>query len=794
MLCSRGTGASPVRCTRECTGEAPVPRVALIVCPMMHFGSSPLTVDATWALWSTLALAGMAVLMALLRRPVAPRGTFILCGTGLLLFALASANPVWHRPAPREVAVMVDLSPSTRTARYRDRATLERRIAELLRDTPYRIQYFADGTHPVDANGPQLPDLPADRTTYHPPAAAAVLLFSDCRFALPEQSPPTYVCIDIGLDDPPDAAVTNMEVRGTEAAVSLRNGGDPRRLTLTGTNPANPTTLPTGSLVITRPLARGASQIAGELSPGDPWPENDALTTVVPPPQKLERWWVGKSSPAGDWRGMRPGELPTEANAYLGAAGIVLDNVAGSDLNDLQQQRLQQYVRELGGGLLILGGDRAFAAGGYEGTALDALSPLASSPPIPTNHWVLLADGSGSMSEAVPGGTKWQSATGAIAQVLPHLPPQDVASVGSFAESLQWWVEAKPVWEAIKRPIPPPSAYPHGPTNLQPALEAIARSTDGKMPVQLLVLSDFETQITGEPRLAELLKSKNIHLHLLAIGEGTALPALRQVAAATGGRAIAQLDPSRWAAAVRELARAAGNAQVQHAPVTVTFEGAAGGMPERSIDLWNRTWMKPGTSKLADARAGSESAPMAASWNAGEGRVLAVAFAPDSSAVERLSALVAQPPRDPRFHISWETGPLLRVTVDAVSGREYLNGRNLSLELGGSRRSIPQTGPGRYELSVDAPRSAGVATVRVGDHVLDRFAVAGRYAPEFDAIGNDLAAMRELARRSGGAMVPPDQAKPLDIRWPVRAVSLMSALAIAGAAFVGMGLLWWQRG
>lgn len=764
---------------------------------MTHLASLPLTFDATWALGTVLGLTAITALVAFLRRPTAPRGTFILCAAGLILFALASANPIWRRAATQEVAVMVDLSPSTRTARYRDRAVLERRIGELLRDTHYRIHYFADGTHPVDAAGPRLPDLPADRTRYEPPAAAAVLLFSDCRFALPEESPPTYVCVDVGLDDPPDAAIANLEIRGTEAAVSLRNGGNARRLTLSGTSPATPTTLPSGSLVITRPLANGASQVAAELTPGDPWPENDALVAVVPPPAKLERWWVGRAGagPGAGWRVMNPGELPTEPNAFLSAAVIVLDNVAASDLSDAQQQRLQQYVRDLGGGLLILGGDRAFAAGGYVGTPIDALSPLASSPPAPTNHWVLLADASGSMSEAVPGGTKWSSATGAIAQVLPHLPPQDVASVGSFAESLQWWIEAKPVREAAKQPIPPGNAYPHGPTNLQPALEAIARSADGKMPVQLLVLSDFETQISGAPRLADLLKSKNIHLHLLAIGEGNALPTLRQVVAATGGRVLTELDPARWSAAVRELARAAGNPQVQRTPVTVTFESPVLGIPPQSAGLWNRTWMKQGASKLAEAREGTaEPVPMAARWNAGEGRVLAAAFAPDAGVIERLASLVARPPRDPRFHVTWETGPRLRVTIDAVAGRLYLNGQNLSLELNASRHPIPQTGPGRYELTIQAPRSPAIATVRAGDQVLDQFAVAGRYAPEFDEIGNDLAAMRELARRSGGAVVPPDQAKPLDVHWPVREVSLTSLLAIAGAACVVAGLLWWQRG
>jgi hypothetical protein len=596
--------------------------------------------------------------------------------------------------------------------------------------------------------------------------------------------------VDIGLDDPEDAAVTNLAIRGNEAAVSLRNSGAPRQVAIEGTAPA-PTTLPAGSLVIDRPVAIGSSQVSAELSPGDAWPENDALRTIVPPPEQLERWWVGTSSPGNGWRAIDPHALPTDAGEYLAAGTIVLDNVAASDVSELQQQRLQQYVRDLGGGLLILGGDHAFAAGGYEGTLLDALSPLASHPPLPTNHWVLLADASGSMSEAVAGGTRWKYVTDAIVGALPRLPPDDVASVGSFAETLQWWLEGKSVREASATPLPPANAYPHGPTNLQPALENIAKSVDGKMPVQLLVLSDFDTQISESRQLAELLKSKQIHLHLLAIGEGTALPALRQVAAATGGSVLRQLDPARWAAATRELARAAGSKLLRHEPLRIAF--ADGGIGTQRADLWNRVWLKPGSTPLANGKSGDETIPMAAEWNAGEGRVLGAAFSPSPSLDEILAHRIARPPRDPRFHVTWENGSVLRVVVDAIDAGKYLNGQQLALEIGSSTRAVPQTGPGKYELAVDAPRSPTVVTLRANGRTLDRIAVAGRYAPEFDAVGNDLAAMREVAGRSGGAVVPPAQGKPIEIHWPSRSVSLVPELSTLGALCIVASLITWRR-
>ena len=52
---------------------------------------------------------------------------------------------------------------------------------------------------------------------------------------------------------------------------------------------------------------------------------------------------------------------------------------------------------------------------------------------------------------------------------------------------------------------------------------------------------------------------------------------------------------------------------------------------------------------------------------------------------------------------------------------------------------------------------------------MDRIAVAGRYAPEFDAIGNDRSAMNQLARRTGGAVIDPAQTSPSSFIGPLGA-------------------------
>ena len=75
---------------------------------------------------------------------------------------------------------------------------------------------------------------------------------------------------------------------------------------------------------------------------------------------------------------------------------------------------------------------------------------------------------------------------------------------------------------------------------------------------------------------------------------------------------------------------------------------------------------------------------------------------------------------------------------------------------------------------------------------MERVAVAGRFPPEFDAVGNDRRAMRELAERTGGAVVEPSQTGPLRLPPGTRDVPLTSPLAVAAATLIALGLIWWR--
>jgi len=748
------------------------------------------------------------VVMTLIRHADAPKFTRALGVAALALFALAAGGLTWHRPSAREVAVMVDLSPSTRTASYRDRLTLRRRIDRLLAGTPYRLIYFSE-RQSTDPGGDPLPDVTGERTVFSPPPdAPAILLFSDARFVLTASAPPTYVVADPTLDNPADAAVNRLEIRGGELVASVTRSAvsAPRRLELRGTEPPDSTDLPAGAIAVARPLAPDAPAAAAEISPGDSWLENDALSIQLPPPRTAQRWWVGAGPPPdGSWRVIPPAALPSDPAAYLAPAVIAVANLPADAIAPDRRQRLEQYVRDLKGSVLILGGDHAFAAGAYSGSTLDALSPLASDPPQPTTHWLLVADSSGSMAEdadAQPGGpSRWDLAASAIVRALPRLPPDDLVSVGDFSAGLRWWTAGKLVREAARQPLPPPDVRPRGPTNLEPALLRLAEQSDAALPKELLLLTDADTQIDAPAALAARLGAKKIRLHLLAIGQGRGLGQLRSVVAGTGGTILAESDPARWAAGIQKLTRAAMPDRLRRATADLRFLPPLDSLGHRRVDRWNRTWLKDGAELLADAADPplADRVPMAARWQAGTGRVLAAAFTPAPGEITAMANLIAEPPRDPRFQVNWSTATDLRITIDAADNGKYLNDQPLTVELrpaddsSAESHTVPQAAPGRYELSLPPPRRPTFATVRADERIIDRRALAGRYPPEFDAIGNDYDAMRRLAETTGGRIIHPDETEPIRFPWPRRDIGLTPYLSITGAGLLAVALVWWKK-
>lgn len=760
------------------------------------------TLDRPWLFMFACAIGLLAAVIAIIRRPAIHILSSALSAVSLILFALAAGGLTWHRPASTDVAVMVDLSASTRGADYRNRDTLNKRIHELLGSTPYHIIYFSDHNTADVPNTPALPDLTGDKTLFAPPAAIAIVLFSDGRFDLPAAAAPIYAITDPALDQPQDASVARLQTRQNQLAISIHHTGAPRRLTL-GSASTQPITIDSGAITLSRPINNDATTATAQLNKGDLWPENDGLSLALAPPMRTQRWYVSNGqAPAGDWRLLRPADpILSDAAQYLSPSVIVLDNLPASDLSGAQQIALEQYIRDLGGALIIAGGDRAFSQGFYSGSTLEVLSPLASSPPAPAVQWLLLADSSGSMSETVGNTTRWRLAASAIASLLPNLPPDDPVSVGSFAADLTWWSSGKSARDTAALSFPPPTVAPSGPTNLAAALDRIARETTTTLQSQLLVVSDADTTIDNPSELSQRLKAKNIRLHVLAIGDGSGLKTLQDMTTATGGTLRRQLDPNKWGAEVQKLLAAAWPKRLIQSPAPATFTGDLATLPPRPISPWNRTWLKKSASILAQSNYENESIPLAARWTSGSGEVVAFGFTPRTAELDSIAKKIAKLPRDPRFTVTWDPGPNLTVRIDAAQAGNYLNVLPLRLELTDAddtqkveSHEIPQIAPGRYELSLPAPRRRTFATLLHQKEIIDRISVAARYAPEFDQIGNDYDALQTLAQRTGGKVIDRTWTHPIEFQFPRRELPLSPWLALTGAILLALGLVRWRWG
>ncbi len=764
-----------------------------------------------WRRWFHTSAIGWALMLA-----------------GMLLVAGAMGGVVWRATTAGKMVVMVDLSPSTRSAVYRNGAALRQRINMLVGAHPHSILFFAghnQGTTSIPDG--QLADMPSRQTVYDPPEdASRVLLFSDARFRMPAVAPPTYIVVDPGMESPSDGAVERIDASEDGVVRSvIRNNDQPRVMTIgvegrmfertvsegvfqfvdggedeggTSNSRSTEATPPGNNIVVTLMPPRTHSARGSDL-----WPENDRLESPIPPAEVAERWWISADAarhPPG-WVVMSPSQLPTEAAAYLNAGVIVLDNIPADAIGATRTDRLTQYVRDLGGSLLILGGDHAFGAGGYDRTALGDLSPLASQPPTPAMRWFLLVDSSGSMSASVSasGGTRWNAAATAMTSLLATLPPHDLVSMGNFAQSIRWWTTNQPIADIVPGALPPADVQPGGPTNLQAALQQVITQAPSEQTTQLMLITDGEAPLASTSQLIADMRRKKIRLSILAIGSGEAIPALRAIASATGGMTRTELDASQWASAARNLARAGVPSHLVHEDIEVRFEKGAASLASLKVPAWNRTWAKANATPWASGGDANDALVLGTHWRVGAGQVTAFGFSPDEVLANELAGLVRTPARDPRLKVEWTIGSTVGVSVRGIANGRFVNGLALSLDLQAmadapsdgrpTGMALKQTAPGEYDVRFDAPERDTLATVRLGHATVDRRVIPARYPREYDRIGNDHAAMSTLAGQTGGRVIGVREISPLDPPLRHHRIGLDAWLAALGALSLAGGTL-----
>ena len=73
-------------------------------------------------------------------------------------------------------------------------------------------------------------------------------------------------------------------------------------------------------------------------------------------------------------------EIPTELVTLQHNDVLILSNISIDSLSSEQLAVIEAYVRDIGHGLVVIGGDRAFGPGGYMDTALERVLPVKMTP------------------------------------------------------------------------------------------------------------------------------------------------------------------------------------------------------------------------------------------------------------------------------------------------------------------------------------------------------------------------------------------------------------------------------
>ncbi len=249
-------------------------------------------------------------------------------------------------------------------------------------------------------------------------------------------------------------------------------------------------------------------------------------------------------------------EFPTDLVSLQNSDAIILSNVPADELSVLQMEHIESYVRDLGKGLVVIGGDRAFGRGGYHDTPLEQVLPLEMTPRQKKESLALMlvVDVSGSMANYIGPDQKIQLALEGVRASIRVLDDEDRVGVIAFAARIRLDHPPTTAHEEILREVG--KLRPGSGTKMYPALEKAyeqLQTVDAKQK-HILLLSDGKSEGDFIP-LAKRIAAEKMTLSTIAIGDSDRA-LMKTIAEAGGGgyrdvRNIAEL-PKIMADEVRQ--------------------------------------------------------------------------------------------------------------------------------------------------------------------------------------------------------------------------------------------------
>lgn len=478
-------------------------------------------------------------------------------------------------------------------------------------------------------------------------------------------------------------------------------------------------------------------------------------------------------------------QVPADAAGFALYDLVVLSDISAVDLAPTQIDALASYVRDLGGGLLLMGGDRSLGPGGYGKTSLEEVSPVSFDVKQERKRAslaeVIVVDYSGSMGAAVGSRTKLDLANEAAVRSMELLGAGDRLGVMHVDTNVQWTIplsEVKDREQMAKtvRAVGVGGGGIYVDLSLQTGYAALAKET-----VQLKHLLLFADGSDAEERarafgLVTGAKSRGITTSVVALGNGSDVPDLERMSKLGDGRFYLIEDATRLPAVFAQETVLAARSSINEVPFKPNV--ASHSPVLRGVDLTQAPILTGYVVTIPKGRtqvilSGPEGDPLLASWSVGVGR--SAVFTSDYKdrwgqswtswdGAEKLFGQVARDlarrPDNPRVRLEADTtgGELrLRASVTDSHGRSESLRRLLAKVTApdGTSSTVPldAVGAGLYSATISANRPGAYVASLVDAQTERVEATTGAVltlGDELRPTGTDRGILRRIAEQSGG--------------------------------------------